>query len=115
MPKVTFLANRKQSADISIEVAAGTSILEASDLARSYVGSACGGVCACSTCHVKIASSGDHLSPMDEDESDRLDMAFDVQMSSRLGCQAKIQGDVTVEITEESLETWENEHPAGHS
>lgn len=96
---------------VTVEVSSGTTILEASEKAKSHVGSACGGVCACSTCHVKITTGAEHLSEMDEDESDRLDMAFAVTPKSRLACQAKILGDLTVEITEESLKTWDNEHP----
>jgi 2Fe-2S ferredoxin len=43
-----------------------------------------------------------------------LDKAFDVRASSRLGCQSKIiaeTGDIEVEITRESLQAFENEHP----
>ena len=42
-----------------------------------------------------------------------MDKAFDVRMNSRLGCQSIIQkdGEVEVEITRESLEAFENEHP----
>jgi len=35
---------------------------------------------------------------MDDDEADRLDMAADLQLNSRLGCQCVVKGDVTVEI-----------------
>ena len=40
------------------------------------------------------------LSEMDDDEADRLDMAADLQLNSRLGCQAVIEkpGEVVVEI-----------------
>ncbi len=59
---------------------------------------ACGGNCACTTCHVWVKEGGNNLSPMDDDEADRLDMAADLQLNSRLGCQCVVQGDVTVEI-----------------
>src|SRR5207244_2808017 len=77
------------------------------------VGSACGGVCACSTCHVQIQQGMENLSEMEEAESDRLDLAFDVVPESRLGCQAKLtgKGDVVVKISDESLDTFDNEHP----
>jgi 2Fe-2S ferredoxin len=58
---------------------------------------ACGGSCACTTCHVKVKPD-DALSPAEDDELDRLDMAADLSLNSRLGCQAIVQGDVTVEI-----------------
>ena len=61
---------------------------------------ACGGNCACTTCHVWVKEGADHLSDMEDDEADRLDMAADLQLNSRLGCQAVITkpGKVVVEI-----------------
>jgi len=61
---------------------------------------ACGGNCACTTCHVWIKQGKELLSEMQDDEADRLDMAADLQLDSRLGCQAVIQGpgEVVVEI-----------------
>ena len=54
------------------------------------------------------------MSDQEEDEADILDKAFDVRATSRLGCQSKVIADgvVEVDITSESLEAYENEHPA---
>jgi ferredoxin, 2Fe-2S len=59
---------------------------------------ACGGSCACTTCHVIVKAGDNNLSPADEDELDRLDQAPGLTLHSRLGCQAVVTGDVTVEI-----------------
>jgi 2Fe-2S ferredoxin len=61
---------------------------------------ACGGSCACTTCHVVVKKGGELLSECSEEEADRLDMAADLQLHSRLGCQAVIErpGEVVVEI-----------------
>jgi ferredoxin, 2Fe-2S len=59
---------------------------------------ACGGFCACTTCHVYVKSGQEKLSPSDEEEEERLDRATGLTLQSRLGCQAKIHGDVVVEI-----------------
>jgi 2Fe-2S ferredoxin len=98
---------------LEVEVPLGTTLLDAARQARAPLGSACGGVCACSTCHVYIESGQDLLSPAGDDEEDRLDGAFDVRMNSRLGCQARVesQGLVLVKISRESLETYQAEHP----
>src|SRR5262245_53169114 len=58
----------------------------------------CGGSCACTTCHVIVRAGEENLSSMEPDEEDRLDMAEGLTIHSRLGCQAVVQGDVTVEI-----------------
>ena len=61
---------------------------------------ACGGNCACTTCHVFVRKGAELLSEMEDQEADRLDMAADLQLNSRLGCQAVIEkpGEVVVEI-----------------
>jgi 2Fe-2S ferredoxin len=59
---------------------------------------ACGGSCACTTCHVIIKEGEGHLSEMSDDEADRLDMAAGLTLHSRLGCQVVVKGDVTFEI-----------------
>jgi 2Fe-2S ferredoxin len=97
-----------------VEVPVGTSLLEAAAKAHFPEGSACGGVCACSTCHVYVLSGGSLLSEQEDDEADILDKAFDVRSGSRLGCQSKIarEGVIELEITAESVQAYENEHPA---
>ncbi len=59
---------------------------------------ACGGSCACTTCHVIIREGAANLSPMQDDEADRLDTAWGLTPDSRLGCQAVITGDVVCEL-----------------
>jgi ferredoxin, 2Fe-2S len=61
---------------------------------------ACGGNSACTTCHVVVKKGKELLNEMDDDEADRLDMAADLQLNSRLGCQTVIDkpGEVVVEI-----------------
>src|SRR5271165_6122752 len=61
---------------------------------------ACGGNCACTTCHVVVKQGKELLNEIDDEEADRLDMAADLQLNSRLGCQAVIEkpGEVVVEI-----------------
>ena len=98
--------------NLEIEVPAGSTILQASRKCGAPEGFACGGVCACSTCHIYVLKGLELLSEMEDDENDILDKAFDVRSNSRLGCQAKIlkDGVVEVEITRESHEAWNNEH-----
>ena len=61
---------------------------------------ACGGNCACTTCHVWIKEGADCVTEMEDDEADKLDGAADLQLNSRLGCQAAIHkpGKIVVEI-----------------
>ena len=110
MARVRFLAHGR---DWTVEVPLGTTLLQASKQIHAPEGDACGGVCACSTCHVYVRKGRELLSEAEEDEEDILDKAFDVQATSRLGCQSRIEreGDLECEITRESLDAFYNEHP----
>ncbi len=61
---------------------------------------ACGGNCACTTCHVVVRKGAECLSAMEEAEEDRLDLAADLTLHSRLACQAVVEkeGEIVVEI-----------------
>ena len=55
------------------------------------VQAACGGCCACATCHVYIDEKWlNKLDPKDDDEESMLDQAFDVKKTSRLSCQINL-------------------------
>lgn len=113
MPTIKFKKNRVLTQDYSYEADDGLTILEVAETHGIPVGSNCGGVCGCSTCHVHVEQGADSLEEIDDDEEDRLDRAFDVRLNSRLGCQAAINGkDLVVSITEESLAAFFDEHPA---
>ena len=109
MAKVRFLLE-----GMEVEVPAGSSILEASKKIGAPEGDRCGGVCACSTCHVYVRKGMDALSEPEDEELDILEKAFDPRPQSRLGCQAKIEdgdAEIEVEISEESFSAFLDEHP----
>jgi ferredoxin, 2Fe-2S len=54
---------------------------------------ACGGVCACSTCHIYVEQGMDQLVEATEAEEDRVEEAPGLQRNSRLACQCEIVGD----------------------
>ena len=77
------------------------SILDICEEAEYELEHACGGFCACSTCHVIVDKGMELLTEMDEDEEDRLDMAEGLTLTSRLGCQAKLtkaEGEVHITV-----------------
>ena len=56
---------------------------------------ACGGCCACATCHVYINDKWfEKINAIDEDEESMLDQAFDVKNTSRLSCQINLSDDL---------------------
>ncbi len=52
----------------------------------------CGGICGCTTCHIRAVAGAEHLSPPDADESQRIAQTCDHQSDSRLACQTTITG-----------------------
>jgi 2Fe-2S ferredoxin len=79
------------------EIPYGHTGLEGSILDIAYgagvdINHSCGGVCACSTCHVKVREGLKSCSKATEDEEDRLDEAPDLDMDSRLSCQTVPDG-----------------------
>ncbi len=103
MPKVTFLPENK-----TVEFESGKlpysqhgkpeSLLDIALHFGIHLEHACGGSCACTTCHVVVKQGEGNLTPMEDDEDDRLFGAADLTLHSRLGCQSIVKGDVVVEI-----------------
>ncbi len=94
MPRVTFLPAAR-----SAEVPAGTTLLEAADRADVDLPSNCGGVCACTTCHVWVEEGLASLSEIADREDDKLQEAAGLSPRSRLACQARVgAADVVVRV-----------------
>ena len=53
----------------------------------------CGGVCACSTCHLYIKKGAEFLQELSDKEEDFIDRAVNPRLESRLGCQCVLEGD----------------------
>ena len=99
MTKLTVLPHETlcpQGAEIDAQP--GTSICDALLEHHIEIEHACEKSCACTTCHVIVREGEQNLSPMEQDEEDRLDTAEGLTLHSRLGCQAIVRGDVVVEI-----------------
>jgi len=105
MPKVTFIKDGKET---TVEFEHGKLEYQHHGLPESFLDvamnfgvpleHACGGSCACTTCHHIIRKGKDNLSDAEDNELDRLDTAWDLTTDSRLGCQAVIKGDVVAEF-----------------
>ena len=78
------------------------SILDISEGIKAGLDHACGGVCACSTCHVVVKEGLQSCNEATDAELDELDMAPGITPKSRLGCQTVPDGttDIVVEIPE---------------
>ncbi|KAF3038987.1 mitochondrial matrix iron-sulfur protein [Didymella heteroderae] len=87
---VTFIDKDGQSH--TFEVSAGDNLLDIAQANDLEMEGACGGSCACSTCHVIVEDEAKYeaMEEPDDDENDMLDLAFGLTETSRLGCQVKM-------------------------
>ena len=76
----------------TVEATKGSTIMEIIRDAGLDIEAACGGCCACATCHVYVDSEWiDKIKSIDDDEESMLDQAFGVEKSSRLSCQIEFE------------------------
>jgi ferredoxin, 2Fe-2S len=97
MVRVTFLPEGR-----TVEFEYGTmpyehhgkpmSFLDVAENFNIFLDHACGGSCACTTCHIWVKKGAEGISEAEDDELDRMETAADLQLDSRLGCQAVITG-----------------------
>ncbi len=106
MAKITFHFEDPALPSVEVENAPeGYSILEITEDHDIHLNHNCGGVCACSTCHVYIESGEEYLEEISDKEEDFIDRAINPRLESRLGCQCIILDDaaqVTVTIPDQS-------------
>lgn len=84
--------------EVELTGEAGDSLLDVALQGGINIEHACGGVCACSTCHIYVEAGMDQLSEAQEDEEDRVEEAPGLQRNSRLACQCIIEGDGPVVV-----------------
>lgn len=66
----------------------------------------CGGVCACTTCHVYIEKGMEFIDEMSKREKDFINRAMNPRLNSRLGCQSLLldgEGELELTIPDQTL------------
>lgn len=106
MYNVTFKFEQKGLSPVTIEkVDSGQSILEVALKNDIELHHNCGGVCACSTCHLYIEKGEDLVEELSDKEEDFIDRAVNPRLNSRLGCQCVLhngEGDIIVTLPDQS-------------
>ncbi len=60
----------------------------------------CGGVCACTTCHLYVDKGMEYIDELSDREEDFIDRAMNPRLNSRLGCQSLLlDGSGEIEVT----------------
>ncbi|QDH13450.1 2Fe-2S iron-sulfur cluster binding domain-containing protein [Formicincola oecophyllae] len=93
MPRMTFV--EPDGTRHEVDAKKGLSVLEIAQEHDIDLEGACEGSLACATCHVIVDPEwADRIPGATEDEEDMLDLAFDLQPTSRLGCQIIMNDDL---------------------
>jgi ferredoxin, 2Fe-2S len=97
--KINFEQKGKESVTLS-NIEAGDAILEVVLKNDIELHHNCGGVCACTTCHIYVNKGMEHLEELTDKEEDFIDRAVNPRLNSRLGCQSLLlDGGGEVEVT----------------
>ena len=106
MYNITFKFEQKGLEQISFSnIEADQSILEVALKNDIDLHHNCGGVCACSTCHLYVEAGEDFLEELSDKEEDFIDRAINPRLNSRLGCQCVLQagsGEVIVRLPDQT-------------
>ncbi len=106
MATIKFTFEDKDIPEKIVEgVEEGYSILEVTEDHDIHLNHNCGGVCACSTCHIYINQGEDDIEEISDKEEDFIDRAINPRLESRLACQCVVLSDdaiIEVEIPDQS-------------
>jgi len=84
----TIIVNDRKGNSHKLDAQVGMKVMEIIRDAGLEIEAACGGCCACATCHVYIHNNWfEKLESKDDEEESMLDQALFVKNTSRLSCQ----------------------------
>ncbi len=105
MAIIKFTFEDKSLAPKTVNAGVDVSILELTEDHDIHLNHNCGGVCACSTCHIYVQSGAEFLEEISDKEEDFIDRATNPTLQSRLACQCIILDDnavIEVKIPDQS-------------
>ncbi len=106
MYNITFKFEQKGLEPVTLKnIEADQSLLEVALKNDIELHHNCGGVCACSTCHLYIEKGGDLVEELNDREEDFIDRAVNPRLNSRLGCQCLLLekgGEIVVTLPDQT-------------
>jgi 2Fe-2S ferredoxin len=106
MYSITFKFEQKGLAPITLNnIEDDQSLLEVALKNNIELHHNCGGVCACSTCHLYLEKGEDFVEELSDKEEDFIDRAVSPRLNSRLGCQCVLQegsGEIVVTLPDQT-------------
>lgn len=98
MAKITFNFEDKSKASVESVINKGENVLDVALDEDIGLHHNCGGVCACSTCHIYMIDGMDSVKEISDKEEDFIDRAVNPKLNSRLACQCELQEDEDIVV-----------------
>jgi 2Fe-2S ferredoxin len=106
MYTITFKFEEKGLAPVTLtNIESDQSILEVALKNDIELHHNCGGVCACSTCHLYVEQGEQFIEELSDKEEDFIDRAVNPRLNSRLGCQCVLNagsGEIVVTLPDQT-------------
>ena len=106
MYKIHFRFEEKEKQPLILNAEEGDTILEVALKNDIQLHHNCGGVCACSTCHIYLEKGEEFVEEISDKEEDFVDRARNPRLTSRLSCQCLLNegsGELEVIVPDQSV------------
>jgi len=97
---IHFKFEEKEKQPVTVTSEEGDTLLEVALKNDIQLHHNCGGVCACTTCHIYLEKGEDLVEELSDKEEDFIDRARNPKLNSRLACQCLLnEGEGELELT----------------
>ena len=106
MYRIHYKFEEKEKQPLTVEAQEGDTLLEVALKHNIELHHNCGGVCACSTCHIYLEKGEEYVEEITDKEEDFVDRARNPKLSSRLSCQCLLndgEGELEVTVPDQSV------------
>ena len=106
MYRIHYKFEEKEKQPVSVEAQEGDTLLEVALKNNIELHHNCGGVCACSTCHIYLEKGEEYVEEITDKEEDFVDRARNPKLTSRLSCQCLLhdaEGEIEVTVPDQSV------------
>ena len=106
MYTIHFRFEEKEKQPLTVTSPEGDTLLEVALKNNIELHHNCGGVCACSTCHIYLEKGEEYVDEITDKEENFVDRARNPRLTSRLSCQCLLNegdGDLEVMVPDQSV------------
>ena len=106
MYTIHFKFEEKEKQPMTVTSGEGDTLLEVALKNDIELHHNCGGVCACTTCHIYLEKGEEFVEELTDKEEDFIDRARNPKLNSRLACQCLLnegEGEIVLTVPDQSV------------